>query len=115
MDEETPNGAKQKAMLIGCSIFLALVCLIGFGSPDGNKLERDFRSELKAGTQVKDVVAYLKDHGWTYDWNKDVRSITTNIPGASWLPVIKPRYKKIFYFDNFNRLKSQNGNLEYGL
>ena len=111
---EEQSSTKQKIMLIAGSIALAFVCLVGFGSPDGNKIERDFRTDLKQGTQVKDVVAYLKDHGWTYDWNKDIRSITTNIPGAPWLPLIKPRYKKVFYFDNFNRLKSQNGNIEYG-
>ena len=114
-EEVKPDDAKKTAALIGGSVVLALICLIGFGSPDGNKLDHEFREDLKYGTQMKDVIAYLKEHGWTYEWNKDLKSITTVVPGAPWLPVIKPRFKKIFYFDNFNRLKSQNGNIEYGM
>jgi hypothetical protein len=114
-DQQKLDNPKQTGFLIGGSLFLGLICLIGLASPDSNKLERDLRNEVKQGTQMKDVIAYIKDHGWTYDWNKDARSITTNIPGASWMPIIKPKYKKIFYFDDFNRLRSQNGNLEYGL
>lgn len=115
MDAQTKANPKRVALLTGSSIILAVCCLIGLGSPDGNKLEHDFRDNLKPGTQMKDVIAYIKVHGWTYTWDKSIKSVTTNVPGAKWLPVIKPQYKKVFYFDQFNRLKGQNGNLEYAL
>jgi hypothetical protein len=112
--EEEQDSPKKTWMLIGGSVVLAIICLIGLGSPDANKLERDFRADLKPGTQVKDVIAYLKDHNWPYEWNQEQKSLTIVVPGAAWLPIIKPRYHKSFFFDHFNRLKGQNGNIEYG-
>jgi hypothetical protein len=114
MDEQG-NNTKQTVLLIGGSIILGFICLIGLAGPDGNKIDHEMRAELKAGTQLKDVAAYLKDHEWTYIWNKEQKCLTSDIPGAKWLPIVKPHYKKVFYFDNFNRLKSQNGNLEFGI
>ncbi|HEY9684439.1 MAG TPA: hypothetical protein V6C86_22855 [Oculatellaceae cyanobacterium] len=113
--EQAQDSPQKTWLLIGGSVVLAVICLIGLGSPDSNKLERDFRGDLKPGAQVKDVIAYIKDHGWTYDWNQNEKSLTIVVPGAAWLPIIKPRYRKSFYFDHFNRLKGQNGNIEYGL
>jgi hypothetical protein len=113
MDSEQESNSKRNVFAIGSSIILGAVCLISVGSPDGHKLEREFRSDLKPGTQMKDVIAYLKDRSWTYTWNKELKSIETTIPGAKWLPLVKPHYRQIFYFDDFNRLKSQNGNLNY--
>jgi hypothetical protein len=114
MDEQA-NNTKQTAFFIGGSIILGFICLVGLAGPDGNKIDHEMRAELKAGTQLKDVVAYLKEHGWTYSWDKDIKCLSSDIPGAKWLPLIKPHYKKAFYFDNFNRLRVQNGSMEFGI
>ncbi|WP_421020562.1 hypothetical protein, partial [Klebsiella pneumoniae] len=75
--------------------------------------EKDFRNDMKNGTQVKDVVTYFKDRNLNWTWDKNKRQLTVTLPGRDWIPFIKVDYKESVFFDNFNRLKGRSGSMEY--
>jgi hypothetical protein len=109
------NGTRRKVMLGVASFLVVVFCLLAIASPDGKGLDKRLRTDIKQGTQLKDVADYCKQNNLAYEWNAKARRLTIVLDGANWLPVTKVTYRENLYFDNFNRFKGVNGNLEYGL
>jgi hypothetical protein len=115
-DSASESVNTRKKWMLGVSTFLvAVFCLLALASPDGKGLEKRIRTEIKQGTQLKDVADYCKQNNLTYEWNAKARRLTIVLPGGNWLPLAKVTYREDLYFDNFNRYKGLNGNLVYGL
>ena len=106
---------KRKVLLGVTAVFVVICCLLQLASPDGKSLDKKLRTEVKQGTQLKDVADYCKQNSLGYEWNAKARMLTIILPGGNWLPLAKVTFKENLYFDNFNRFKGMNGNLEYGL
>jgi hypothetical protein len=109
------GNTRKKWMLGVASVLVVVFCLLALASPDGKGLEKRIRTDIKQGTQLKDVADYCKQNNLAYEWNAKARRLTIVLPGGNWLPLAKVTYKEGLYFDNFNRFKGLNGSLEYGL
>jgi hypothetical protein len=114
MAEYGTVDVKRVTTVTVASIILGVICLIALTSPDERKYDRQFREDIKKGTQLKDACIYIKDHGWTYEWIPQYRELVISI-GQDYLPIVRVRYNKQLFFDEFNRLKAQSGAMEYTL
>jgi hypothetical protein len=103
----------KKGLIFFASVVICLFCLLGVLSPDGRTFEKEFRNDIKNGTQVKDVVSYFKDRNLVWTWERSNRQLTVILPGRNWIPFVKVDYKELVFFDNFNRLKGRSGSMEY--
>ncbi|MDR3612591.1 MAG: hypothetical protein P4L53_03440 [Candidatus Obscuribacterales bacterium] len=103
----------KKGLIFFASVVICLFCLLGVLSPDGRTFEKEFRNDIKNGTQVKDVVSYFKERNLAWTWERSNRQLTVVLPGRNWIPFVKVDYKELVFFDNFNRLKGRSGSMEY--
>jgi len=110
---DTFASEHKKGLIFLASAVVCLFCLLGVLSPDGRTFEKEFRNDIKNGTQVKDVVSYFKERNLVWTWDRTNRQLTVVLPGRNWIPFVKVDYKESAFFDNFNRLKGRSGSMEY--